>query len=291
MNLRSRTLILIAALTAAMAARSQEDGLPPISENATNVENAVSAYILKHDADGSWAATPRTRGKAARLELEAIDQGSVRAISPGVFAALVRLRETGSRKLRRAEFIVDVRGDQRRVTSVHWLGPKERIDYAAAAGRAAAAAQRRATAAGRSARKGPRKDTSGSLPNLELASLDGRTVPLTACPTEKCLVVVLSPSSSHCRKAAANIRALRNHLKKRGVETKIVVGKDALAALREFAGEFGDDTLLDPQGTVPAAGLPHFYTTYDDGGIIRENARAYEDAVDVARWAEELGLP
>lgn len=291
MNPRSRTLIIIAALTAAMAARCQEDRLPPLSENATNVENAVSAYILRHGADASFTAKPKARGKAARLEFEAIDQDSVKALSPGVFAALVRLRETGSRKLRRAEFIVDLGGDRRRVASVHWLGPDERIDYAAAARRAAAAALPRAPDAERAARKGPRQRTAGSLPNLVLTALDEKTIPLAACPTKKCLVVVLSPGNSRCRNAAKNIKIFRDYLNARGIATKIVVGKDSLGAVRGFAAEFGGDTLLDPGGAVPADGLPHFYAIYDDGGIIKESASAYEGPVDVAKWAGELGLP
>ncbi|MCX5795642.1 MAG: hypothetical protein NTY77_09130 [Elusimicrobia bacterium] len=291
MKLRPRALILIAAMTAAIAARCQEESLPPLSENASNVENVVSAHILRHGADRDWMENPGRRGKATRLEFEAIDQSSVKALSPGVFVALVRLREAGSRKPRRAEFIVDLGGDRRRVTSVHWLGLDERIDYAAAAKRAASAAQPLVAAVKSSPHKGPRQRTTGSLPNLVLNALNEKTVPLAACPTKKCLVVVLSPGNSRCHSAAKNIKTLRDYLNSRGVATKIVVGKDSLGAVRGFAAEFGDDTLLDPGGTVPAEGLPHFYAIYDDGGIIEENARAYEGPVDIAKWARELGLP
>ena len=103
--------------------------------------------------------------------------------------------------------------------------------------------------------------------------------------------MVLAPWCPHCHNAAANIKALRDYLKEQGDATRIVVGKDSPAAVRQFAAEFGDDTLLDPEGAVPANGVPHFYAIYDGGGIIKEQGGAYEGAVDIAKWAGELGLP
>jgi hypothetical protein len=151
----------------------------------------------------------------------------------------------------------------------------------------------RADAAGEvaAASKGPRQATTGSLPAVTLTALGGGTVTLTPCPTEKCLVVVLAPWCPHCHGAAANIRALRDYLQTQDVATRIVVGRDAPAAVRAFAAEFGEGALLDPGGSVPANGVPYFYTIYEDGGIIKEKGGAYEGAVSLAWWAGELGLP
>jgi hypothetical protein len=286
-----RPAALAVALALAAPVWCRAEAGPSLSEVATNVETVVTTYILHHSAAGFWPVKPKGRGQPVRLRFDEIDKGSIEALSPGVYVSLVRVREAGSRKPRQAEFIVDLGGNDWRVASVHWLGPEERIDYRAAAKRAASAAPPRAPAAKHAAPKGPRKDTTGSLPDVGLTTLGGEKVLLTACPTEKCLVVVLSPWCPHCHNAAANIKALRGYIKEQGDATKIVVGKDSPAAVRQFAEEFGDDTLLDPEGAVPANGVPHFYAIYDGGGIIKEQGGAYEGAVDPTKWAGELGLP
>jgi len=206
-----RAGILAAGLAAGAVTGSLGNEAPSLSEIATNVETVVTTYILHHSVAGFWPARPKGRGQPVRLRFDEIDKRSIEALSPGVYVTLVRLREAASRKPRQAEFIVDLGGNDWRVASVHWLGPDERIDYRAAAKRAASAAPPRA-AAKRAAQKGPRGPTIGSLSDVGLTTLGGEKVLLSACPTEKCLVVVLSPWCPHCHNAAANIKALRNYL-------------------------------------------------------------------------------
>lgn len=52
----------------------------------------------------------------------------------------------------------------------------------------------------------------------------------------KCLVVVLAPWCPHCHKAAANIKALRDFLKTKGEDTRVVVSKDTDEARRGLRG-------------------------------------------------------
>jgi hypothetical protein len=279
-------LALAAALAATASGWCAAQDAPSLSDVAINLETVVANHIRKHSKDGVWSVKPGAKGKTLRLRFAHIDRGSIDSVSPGAYAALVRLREDGSRRLRQAEFIVDLGGSDWRVASVHWLGPDERIDYGAAAKRAAAAVPPRVSKA-----QAPRRQTRGSLPEVALTSLGGQAVLLTSCPAEKCLVAVLSPWCPHCRNAAANVISLRDYLKERGAATRVVIGGDSLPALRRFAAGFGDDALLDPGGEVPARGVPHFYTIYDGGGIIRESSGAPAGTVDPARWAEEMGLP
>jgi hypothetical protein len=282
---------LSAILALPAPAWSQAEDQPSLSETATNLETAITTYIFKHNADGKWGAKPKAGGKAVRLEFLEVDKGSIEALSPGVFVSLVRLREIRRRKPRQAEFIVDLGGGDWRVISMRWLGPDERIDYRAAAQRAASAAPPRAASTRRAARKGPKPETSGSLPAVGLTTLGGSKVLLTSCPTEKCLVAVLAPWCPHCHNSVANIKALRDYLKGLGAATRVVVTADSSGPIREFAEEFGDDTLLDPARALTVPGFPCYMVTDDEGGIIKQTSLDLEGSVDLARTAEALGLP
>ena len=140
-------------------------------------------------------------------------------------------------------------------------------------------------------RPAPRQPTAWSLPGITLPTLGGAPGVLNSCPTPKCLVVVLAPWCTHCHNAAANIRALRDYLNTRGDATRIVIGKGPMDSVQGFAQDFGNDTVLDPAGVVPARGVPYFYTIYDQGGVVSEQVGAPEGPADVAQWAAQMSLP
>ncbi len=96
-----------------------------------------------------------------------------------------------------------------------------------------------------------------SLPTLDSA----RTVPLDACPTQKCLTIYVSPRCPYCRAATGQIKDLRDYLVVRQVATRVVVGHDKFAALQEYAAEFGQNTLLDSASRVKIRGVPYFFVS------------------------------
>ena len=127
--------------------------------------------------------------------------------------------------------------------------------------------------------------TPAKMPELTLPSLSGHgTAALSACPAPKCLTVVVAPWCGVCRTKAALISRLSGILKARGVETRVVVGMDEEEAVREFAREFGPDTLLDPEGRLRVSGVPHFLVS-DSSGVILNRAAGMPGPV---RTAEAL---
>ena len=114
---------------------------------------------------------------------------------------------------------------------------------------------------------------------------------LTACPTKKCLTVYLAPWCPHCREAAPAVIALRDYLKDRGVQTKIIIGQDRPQALVSYAKQFGPDTLIDERGAVAANGVPHFFVTDDAGKLLLDQPGIPAGVTDPAQLAAVFGLP
>src|SRR4051812_36904899 len=84
------------------------------------------------------------------------------------------------------------------------------------------------------------------LPDVRLPTLGGPAGPsLAACPTAKCLTVVVAPWCGVCHAATPEIIKLRRYLDRTGVSSRVVIGQGALADLKEYAAEFGPDALLD----------------------------------------------
>src|SRR5207244_1518320 len=104
-----------------------------------------------------------------------------------------------------------------------------------------------------------------------LPTLDGKgTVSLASCPGAKCLTVYVAPWCGVCRASSGLILALGEYLKARGIETRVVVGKDRLDAVREYARTFGPKTLLDPDGGVGLrGGVPQFIVTDPAGKVLK----------------------
>ena len=130
-----------------------------------------------------------------------------------------------------------------------------------------------------------------SFLNVELPLADGSgKVWMAGCPTAKCLTVFVAPWCGFCRKATPAILKLRDYLKARGVETRVVVGKAEAGPIKEYAAEIGPGTLIDPDGEFRfTGGLPHFFVSREGGEVVlaRPGMRA-DEAPEKA--AARLGL-
>lgn len=103
------------------------------------------------------------------------------------------------------------------------------------------------------------------------------TVSLQTCSTTKCLTVYVAPWCPHCRAATPMILALRDYLKTRGVETRIIVGLDKLEAVRAYAETFGEGTFLDTEGRIsPPGGVPALIVSDSSGRVLHQQAGAPE---------------
>lgn len=109
------------------------------------------------------------------------------------------------------------------------------------------------------------------LTEVPLTTLAGAKAPaLSACPTAKCVTVVVTPWCGVCHASAPNILDLQKHLAAAGITTRIVAGQAAADKLTPFAGVFGPDTQLDPENAVPVkAGVPMFVVTDDQGKLLK----------------------
>ncbi|MBI5881839.1 MAG: TlpA family protein disulfide reductase [Elusimicrobia bacterium] len=129
------------------------------------------------------------------------------------------------------------------------------------------------------------------LPDIRLQTLSLRTAPsLAACPTATCLTIYVAPWCGYCRQGTPTIIALKKLLKKNGVTTRIIVGMDAMEAVRAYAADFGPDTLLDPDSSFRVSGVPHFLVSDASGAISKRvpGLPPYDDPESVAGY---LGLP
>ncbi|MBI4678236.1 MAG: TlpA family protein disulfide reductase [Elusimicrobia bacterium] len=129
------------------------------------------------------------------------------------------------------------------------------------------------------------------MPDIRLQTLSLQTGPsLAACPTERCLTVYVAPWCGYCRRGTPLIIALKRLLERNGVATRIIVGMDAMEAVREYASEFGPDTLLDPDSSFRVSGVPHFIISDASGSVAKKvpGLPPYDDPAGVAAY---LGLP
>ena len=132
------------------------------------------------------------------------------------------------------------------------------------------------------------------LPDLRLPTYAAApSHSLSACGARKCLTVYVAPWCHYCRESTPMLIALRDYLGKRGVETRFVVGQDAVAALRDYARVFGPGTLLDVHDSLGVAGVPHFFVSDDKGLILKEVSGVPAGATElpVAEVAAAFGLP
>ncbi|MBI4375891.1 MAG: redoxin family protein [Elusimicrobia bacterium] len=129
------------------------------------------------------------------------------------------------------------------------------------------------------------------LPDLELPTLAAEPkVKLSHCPTEKCLLIYVAPWCPYCRAATGPINALRTYLKDRDIASRVVVGMDKSESVREYAREFGPDTLLDEHGAFNVSGVPHFIIA-DRKGLVIKAVPGMPPTQDAGELAEFFGLP
>jgi hypothetical protein len=62
-------------------------------------------------------------------------------------------------------------------------------------------------------------------------------------------------------------------------------------ALREYAGLFGPDTLLDLDGSFKVSGVPHFIVSKPDGKVIRDVSGVPLGASSIEEFASYYDLP
>lgn len=137
-----------------------------------------------------------------------------------------------------------------------------------------------------------------SFEGLKASTLASATPqPLDHCPTSQCLTIYVAPWCPYCRASTPMILALRDYLARKGVTTRIVVGLDKMARVRDYAQVFGRDTFLDPEGRIsPPGGVPNFIVSDARGRVLRtqggvpEAKPPFSDAA-LGRVAAMYGLP
>ncbi len=132
------------------------------------------------------------------------------------------------------------------------------------------------------------------LPDVRLPTYAAQqSSSLSACGARKCLTVYVAPWCHYCRESTPMLLALRDYLGQRGVETRFVVGKDALTALRDYARVFGPGTMLDVHDALEVGGVPHFLVSDDRGFILKEISGIPAGATDLSleEVAASFGLP
>ncbi|MFI5349919.1 MAG: TlpA family protein disulfide reductase [Elusimicrobiota bacterium] len=109
------------------------------------------------------------------------------------------------------------------------------------------------------------------LPDARLPTLGGVTGPsLASCPTDKCLTILVAPWCGVCHANVPNFVLLRHYLDSRGVSSRIVVGlSNDSPAIRQFAAEFGADTLLDADGVLTSRSTPLLLVSDREGRILK----------------------
>lgn len=130
------------------------------------------------------------------------------------------------------------------------------------------------------------------LPDVRLRTLGGPLGPsLASCATEKCLTVLVAPWCGVCHSATPDIVRLRRFLDKAGVGSRVVVGLAELEPIKGMAALFGSDALLDPEGAMPARGVPLFVVTDRSGRIVKRVNGFPRGASSPDELAAYFGLP
>ena len=108
------------------------------------------------------------------------------------------------------------------------------------------------------------------LPDIRLPTVSARQgESLASCPTPRCLTVYLAPWCGYCRQATPMLVEMKKLLAG-NTARRIIVGMDDPSPVGEYAQIFGGDTLMDPAGGLRTSGVPHFWITNGEGGVLRE---------------------
>lgn len=130
------------------------------------------------------------------------------------------------------------------------------------------------------------------LPDVRLKTLGGATGDsLAACPTDKCLTVLVAPWCGVCHQVTPDVLRLRRFLDEKGVTTRVVVGLATLEEIEPFAAKFGPDALLDPDGAFRARGVPLFVTTERGGKVLKAVPGFPRGADNLTDLAAAFALP
>ncbi len=296
----ARGILIALALAARAAAR---DPLPASLQQAQDNFQALAEMHFGGPV-GTGALTRRfSSGKEARLTLERVDLETVHPIAPGRFAALAVVKDSAGGKIN-ARIVADLTGTNWHVESVKLVNSRGAVDLRAEAARRrdqakSAAASTGGGGGGDSAgltaesprpRPAPRQTPHGAIPDVTLKTLADNDVALASCRTPKCLTVYVAPWCGYCVRATQDIRALRDYLKTRGIDTRIIVGRDSMPAIEPYARAFGWDTLVDPEGLLPVRGVPNFMVSEPGGAILQRTAGAPASLPNPAEAAADLGL-
>ena len=131
------------------------------------------------------------------------------------------------------------------------------------------------------------------LPDLQLVMPGTGEMgpPLSSCPTDKCLTVVVAPWCPVCRSVTQNIKALRGYLRVAGVTSRVVVGLSPdYNTLKQYAEEFGPDAQIDLARALKPRGVPMFIVSDRKGKILKTVAGFPGDAESSPKLASALGL-
>ncbi|MDP3541187.1 MAG: hypothetical protein Q8T11_01815 [Elusimicrobiota bacterium] len=260
-------------LLVCLPARAQD-----IEGARANFDTVVRTYVIQRsDENGLWPLKRKGSGKVLKLKYSQAEADTVHSIGGGRWRGLADFTDQAGKKKFYAEIVVSTGGDLWDVKSFEW---KTRAEAEVLRAASLESAKKRA------ARKpGPK----GILPDLILVDASGREDYLPDCAAEKCLTVYVTPWCPYCRAATGAIKALREHLKGKGVPVRVIVGKDDEEKVRSYAAEFGPDALLDPDAKMSNRGVPHFYVSSDGGGVLAEQSGASPDEPS-AVTAASLGL-
>ncbi len=137
-----------------------------------------------------------------------------------------------------------------------------------------------------------RPETAEKLPDIKLPTVSAQPAPsLASCPAKKCLTVYVAPWCGYCRAATPMLLKLRKYLRQNQEEMRFIVGKDRLAALREYGRVFGPDTLLDVDDAFAVDGVPHFFVSDPNGTILKEVSGVPSGDYPPEEIAGYFGLP
>lgn len=263
----------------------------PLSDASVNVPTVISNHFqLGGGGRGTLSLKSAKGGPAVPMRLAEVEEATVHRLHGSRFAALARLKSSSAEGTAWAECVVDLAGAGR-VERVSLLGTSQASAYRMAA---AAAASKQLSA---EKKPGPKPLPSKAAPPssppsgilLETVGGDGASDPL-ACEAKKCLLAVVAPWCTFCRRSTGKLLDLKDYLVEFDVETRVVVTRAERAELEDYANEFGPEALLDPEGRVPAESFPQFVVLKRGGkrlGVFNGAPRSEEPA----EIAASFGLP
>lgn len=263
----------------------------PLSDASVNVPTVVSNYFnLEGGAGGALSIKAAKGGRAVQVRLKEVEEATVHRLEGSRFAALMRLKPVSATGPAWAECVVDLAGAGR-VERFSLLDAAQVAAYRKTA-TAAAAGQLSAEKKPLPKQSRPKAASPSSPPSgilLETVGGEEASDPM-ACEAKKCLLAIVAPWCTFCRRSTAKLLDLKDYLIEFEVETRVVVTRAEQAEIEEYANEFGPEAFLDPGGRVPADSFPQFVVLIKGGktlGIFNGAPRSDEPA----EIAASFGLP